>query len=151
MWELFMAKRGDSLSPVPQMQLCKSLLELNWNNPLELLIQRRPQQTLKPNLTSLFLWRLLFSWHGAFGKAAMNGCLKIKTLQFIIVRMNSIRSFGWLFTERVGNTTSPSQAGWICGSHKICFAQTNPCNFSIRSYRLTYNSCNQVELYLFHI
>jgi hypothetical protein len=30
-----MAKRGDSVPPVSQMQLCKSLLELIWNNPTQ--------------------------------------------------------------------------------------------------------------------
>jgi hypothetical protein len=29
----------------------------------------------------------------------MNGYLKTKTLQYITVRMNSARNYGWLYTE----------------------------------------------------
>jgi hypothetical protein len=54
-------QREETLSFVPQMQFRKRLLELNWNNPQEFLIQRRPQQTLNTTLMSLSLWRLLFS------------------------------------------------------------------------------------------
>jgi hypothetical protein len=144
-----MTKRGDSLSLFLRCNFAKAC----WNTiditPPELLIQRRPRQISNNNLVFLFLWRSLYSWHGAFEKVEMNGYLKTKTLQCITVRMNSVRNYGWLFTERERNMTSPFKAGWISGSHKICFALTNLCNSSIRSYQLTSNSCNQVELYLF--
>jgi hypothetical protein len=79
----------------------------------------------------------------------MNGYLKIKTLQCITVRMNSVRNYGWLFTEREGNMTSPFQTGWTSGSHNFCYALITLCSSLIRSYQLTSNSYEHVELYLF--
>jgi hypothetical protein len=46
-----MAKRGDSVSPVSQMQLYKSLLELNWNNPTQTCSSRGRRE--KPQTTTL--------------------------------------------------------------------------------------------------
>jgi hypothetical protein len=79
----------------------------------------------------------------------MSGYFKIKTPRYFNVHMNSVRSFGWLFSEHVGNMTTPSQAGWACGNHKTCFAQFNHCNFSIRSFILTL--VTKFKVYPFHI
>jgi hypothetical protein len=53
-------------------------------------------KNLRQQLYVPFLWRSLFSWHGAFGKAVTNDFFKIKTPLFIIVLMNLVRSFDWL-------------------------------------------------------
>jgi hypothetical protein len=81
----------------------------------------------------------------------MNNYLKTKTLQYITVRMNSARNYGWLYTEREENMTTPFRTGWISDSHNFCIALVTLCSSLIRSYQLTSNSCNHIELYLYII
>jgi hypothetical protein len=59
-----MEKRGDSLSFVPQMQFCKSLLKLNWNNPPRIANPEEASANLKNQLNVPFSMEviILMTW-----------------------------------------------------------------------------------------
>jgi hypothetical protein len=59
-----MAKRGDSLSSVPQMQFCESLLELNWHTPPRISNPEEASANLKHQLNVPFSMEIiiLMTW-----------------------------------------------------------------------------------------